>query len=144
MVSQDLDTAEADIRHDIKKKPSPNNLEEASQFVDEINKAANQFAWTIHQYEPYSIQDTYSDFVGTYFEKLCQIDDYFKDASIQSVLDLVDDTTCKVMRVDTEHERREQELFKDPRISTDNIMQPHTVMNRLEALPGFKKFEGGE
>ena len=48
------------------------------------------------------------------------------------------------MRVDTEWERKEQELCKDPRISTNNIMQPHTVMNRLEALPGFKKFKGGE
>ena len=34
--------------------------------------------------------------------------------------------------------------MQNPRVSTDNIMQPHQVMNRLEALPGFKKFEGGE
>ena len=34
--------------------------------------------------------------------------------------------------------------MQGPRISIDNIMQPHTVVNRLEALPGFKKFEGGE
>ena len=26
----------------------------------------------------------------------------------------------------------------------DNIMQVHHVLNCLEALPGFKKFEGGE
>ena len=34
--------------------------------------------------------------------------------------------------------------MQDPRVSTDNIMQPHKVMNRLEAMPNFKKFEGGE
>ena len=129
MVSQDLNTAEADIKSDIKKKPSPSYPEEASQLVDEINKASEQFMQTIHQYEPYSIQDAYSDFMGTYSEKLSHIEDYFKDASIQGVLDLVDDTTCKIMRVDTEHERREQELCKDPRISTHNIMKPHIVMN---------------
>ena len=48
------------------------------------------------------------------------------------------------MIVDTEQERKEQELCKDPRISTNNIMQPQTVMNQREALPGFKKFEGVE
>ena len=76
------------------KKPSPNNPEEVSQFADESNKATDQFTQTIHQYEPYSIKDAYSDFVGTYFKK--------------------------------------------------NIMQPHPVMNWLEALPGFRKFEVGE
>ena len=144
MASQDLNTAEADMPQDFKKNTGPNKPEEASQFIDDINKAADQFTWTIHQYKPYSIQDAYSDFMGTYYEKLSQIEDYFKDASIQGVLDLVEDTTCKIMTVDTEQERKEQELCKDPWISTDNIMQPNTVMNRLEALPGFKKFEGGE
>ena len=143
MASQDLDTAEADMPQDFKKKPGLNNPEEASQFIGDINKAADQFTQTIHKYEPYSIQDTYSDFVGTYFEKLSQIEEYFKDASIQGFLDLVDDTACKIMRVDTEWERKEQELCKDPRISINNIMQPHTVMNQLEALPGFKQFVKG-
>ena len=114
MVSQDLNAAEADMPQDFKKKPGPNNPKAASQFIDDINKAANQFAWTINQYGLYSIQDAYSDFVGMYFEKLSQIEDYFKDASIQGVLDLVSNTTCKIMTVDTEWERKEQELWKDP------------------------------
>ena len=49
-----------------------------------------------------------------------------------------------MMCMQTEQEHRNQELCKDPHISMDNIMQSHHVMNCLEALPGFKKFEGGE
>ena len=44
MALLDLNTAEADTQHDMKQKPGPNNPEEASQFVNDINKAANQFA----------------------------------------------------------------------------------------------------
>ena len=44
----------------------------------------------------------------------------------------------------TERKCKDQELCKDPHVSTDNIMQSHHVMNHLEALPGFKKFEGGK
>ena len=112
--------------------------------MQQLNEASDKFANTIHQYEPYSIQDAYSDFVGRYYELLSKIEDYFLDASPMVVLELVDDTTCKIMCVETEHKRKEQELCRDPRVSTDNIMQPHKVMNRLEAMPNFKKFEGGE
>ena len=146
MATQDLDAlaVEADLKDEGKKKPRPNNLEEVSEFVEQINEALDKFAKTIHQYEPYTIQDAYSDFVGRYYELLSKIEDYFVDASSTAVLELVDDTMCKIMHVEMECERKEQELCKDPRVSTDNVMQPHKVMNRLEAMPNFKKFEGGE
>ena len=51
---------------------------------------------------------------------------------------------CKIMHVETDCERNEQELCKDPRVSTVNIMQPHMVMSRLEAMSNFKKIESGE
>ena len=35
-----------------------------------------------------------------------------------------------------------QALCKDPQVSSHTIPQPHTIMNKLEALPDFKKFEG--
>ena len=146
MATQELDTpaAEAELMDEGKKKPGPNNPEEASKFVQQLNEAVNKFAEAMHQYEPYSIQDAYSDFVGRYYELLSKIEDNFVDASPTAVLELVDDTMCKIMRVEMEHERKEQELCKDSRVSTDNIMHPHKVMNRLEAMPDFKKFEGGE
>ena len=104
MVTQDLDAlaVEAELKDEGKKKPGPNNPEEASEFVEQLNKAVDKFAKTIHQYEPYSIQDVYSDFVGRYYELLSKIEDYFVDASPTAVLELVDDTTCKIMCVETE------------------------------------------
>ena len=142
MVTQEGDTA--NLKEHIKKKPGPNNPEEATRFVQEVDKAVQKFTNTVHQYEPYSIQNAYSDFIQRYFDLLCDIEEYYKDASIATVLELIDDTTCKILRVETEKERTDQQLCKDPRISKDNIMQVHHVLNHLEALPGFKKFEGSE
>ena len=48
------------------------------------------------------------------------------------------------MRMETEMEWENQALCKDPRVSSDTMPQPHTIMNKLEALPDFEKFEGGE
>ena len=142
MVTRKADSA--DIKEDIKKKPGPNNPEEATRFVQEVDKAVQKFADTVHQYKPYSIQNAYSDFIKRYFDLLCDVEDYYRDASIAAVLELIDDTTCKILRVEMEKERTDQQLCKDPRISTDNIMQVDNILNHLEALPGFKKFEGSE
>ena len=142
MASQEADPT--NIKEDIKKKPGPNNPEEATKFVQEVDKAVQKFMDTVHQYEPYSIQNAYSDFIENYYNLLCEVEDYYKDASISDVLELINDTTCKILCVETEKERTDQQLCKDPRISTDNIMRVDLIFNCLEALPGFKKFEGGE
>ena len=120
MVTQEADSA--DIKDDIKKKPGPNNLEEATRFVQEIDKAVQKFVDTVHQYELYSIQNAYSDFIKRYFDLLCDVEDYYIDASIATVLELIDDTTCKILQVETEKERTDPQLCKDPRMSMDNIM----------------------
>ena len=80
----------------------------------EVKKAADKFTEIIHSYELYKIQDAYSDFVLRYYELLVQVEDYFIDASMEAVLELVDDTACKVMRMETERERKDQALCKDP------------------------------
>ena len=99
---------------------------------------------TVHQYEPYSIQNVHSDFIERYYDLLCEVEDYYKDASVSNALELIDDTTCKIPRIETEKERTDQQLCKDPKISTDNIMWADHVLNHLKALAGFKKFEGSE
>ena len=91
-----------------------------------------------------TIEDAYSDYVLRYYELLVQVEDYFVDASTEAVLELIVDTTYKCMRMETEREWENQVLCKDPQVSSDTIPQPHTIMNKLEALPKFKKFEGGE
>ena len=142
MTSQEADPA--NIKEDIKKKPGPNNPEETTRFVQEVDKLVQKFTDTVHQYEPYSIKNAYSDFIERYYNLLCDVEDYYKEASISDVLELTDDTTCKILCVETEKERTDQQLCKDPRISTDSIIWTDHVLNHLETLPGFKKFEGGE
>ena len=103
----------ADTKEDAKKKPGPNNPEEAIKFMEEVNKAVDCFTATIHQYESYSVQTAYKDFIDTYYRLSCDIEDYFKDASTKQVLELIDDTTCKMMCMQTERECKDQELCKD-------------------------------
>ena len=73
---------------------------------------ANKFAEIMHQYKPYSTENAYTDFVTDYYDLLCTIEDYFKDTSIETVLELVDDTTCKILRVETEKDRENRQSAK--------------------------------
>ena len=99
---------------DAKKKLGPNNPKVATEFVTKVNTMANKFAEIVHQYKPYSIENAYIDFVTDYYDLLCNIEDYFKDASIETVLELVDDTMCKILRVGTGKDRQQQAQCKDP------------------------------
>ena len=92
---------------DTKKRPGPNNLEAAIEFLTKVNTMVNKFTEIVHQYEPYSIENAYTDFVTDYNNLQCTIEDYFKDASIETVFELVDDTTCKILRVETEKDREQ-------------------------------------
>ena len=71
MASQEADPT--NIKEDIKKKPGPNNPEEATKFVQEVDKTVQKFMDTVHQYEPYSIQNAYSDFIERYYNLLCEL-----------------------------------------------------------------------
>ena len=142
MAAAELDATDADIQ--LKKKPGPNNPEEAEEFVKQINITVDKFMENIYSYEPYKIEDACTDFITRYYELLCEVEDYFKNASIQGVLDIVDDTMCNMLRMETEHDKRDQNLCKDPRVSSDNILTGHKALNKLEALPNFKKFVNGQ
>ena len=106
MAATELDDADTQL----KKKPGPNNPEEAEEFVKQINIAVDKFAETIHSYEPYKIKDAYT--------------------SIQGVLDIVDDTMCKMLRMETEYDKKDQKLCKDPMVSSDNILTGHQALNK--------------
>ena len=97
-----------------KLKPGPHNPEQASEFVSKIKEATDQFTQIIHSYEPYKIQDVYSDYVLRYYELLVQVEDYFLDASTETVLELVNNMMCKYMRMVTERAQENQALCKDP------------------------------
>ena len=65
MATQELGATDtdADTEENTKKKPSPNNPKEASKLMKEVSKAVNCFVATIHQYDPYSVQTAYKDFM---------------------------------------------------------------------------------
>ena len=106
--------------------------------------ANDKFADVIQPYYPYKIENTCTDFVTLYYDLLSEVEEYFKDISINAVLELVDNTTCKMLWMETEHDKQDQKLCPDPRTSSNNILTGHQAMNKLEALPNFKKFKNGE
>ena len=55
----------------------------------------------MHNYEPYAIEDGYKVLIAKYHHALCGIEDYFKDADKMLVLQLIDDTSCKMLRMVT-------------------------------------------
>ena len=145
MATEEVEQAIASTnKDDGKKKPGPNNAEEASKFVEVVEQAVTSFAKVIEKNDPDAVENAYADFVGKYYELLSNVKDYYIDASIKGVLDIIEDKQCKILLQPSVCEAEEQKLCPDPRVSTDNIPTGHQMLNRLEKLPGFKKYEDGE
>ena len=82
--------------HD-RKQPGLINPIQAAEFVCKTNISLNKFINTIHSYEPYGHHTAYETLIEEYYDKLVQIEDYFKDADKDLVVALIDDKTCKMM-----------------------------------------------
>ena len=80
--------------------------------------------------------------IDEYYQELIQIEDYFKDADKDLVLDLVDDKTCKVICVETQKDIEDRKRCPDPCISTPNLMTRSAALTRLTALLNFEKIDG--
>ena len=127
-----------------KKRPGPINPIQAAAFVTATTTSIDKFITTIHKYELYTLQSCYETLIDEYYQELIQIEDYFKDADKDLVLDLVDDKTCKVIRVETQKDSEDRKRCPDPRISTPNLMTGATALTRLAALPNFEKIDGDD
>ena len=75
---------------------------------------------------------------------LCGIEDYFKDADKTLVLQLIDDTSCKILRMATAKDVEDSKKCPDPRVSTENIMTGNHALNRLASLLNFETIEGDD
>ena len=82
--------------------------------------------------------------IAEYHHALCGIEDYFKDADKTLVLQLIDDTSCKMLRMVTAKDVEDREKCSDPRVSTENIMTGNRALNRLATLPNFEAIEGDD
>ena len=98
----------------------------------------------MHNNEPDAIEEGYQVLIAKYHHALCGIEDYFKQADRKLILELIDDTTCKLLRTATSKDGADKEKCPDPRVSTENLMTGHRALNRLAALPNFKDIEGAD
>ena len=98
----------------------------------------------MYNHEPDAIEEGYQVLIAEYHHVLCGIEDYFKQADRKFILELIDDTTCKLLRTTTPKDAADKEKCPDPRVSTENLMTGQRVLNRLAALPNFKDIEGAD
>ena len=115
--------------HD-KKQPGLINPIQATEFVHKTNISLNKFINTIHSYEPYRHHTAYETLIEEYYNELVQIEDYFRDTDKDLVVALIDDKTCKMVRVETAKAKKDRETFTDPRISTPNLLSGPAALTR--------------
>ena len=98
----------------------------------------------MHNYEPYAIEEAYKALIAEYHHALCGIEEYFKNADKCVVLGLIDDKSCKMLRVETAKESENREKFPDPRTLTVNIITGTQALSRLAAMPNFAAIQGDQ
>ena len=125
-----------------KKRPGPRNPDQATKLVIQTTQSVDRFMSKM-QHESDAIEENYQVLIAEYHHSLCIIKDYFKQADRKLVLELIDDTTCKLLRT-TPKDAADKEKCPDPRVSTKNLMTGHRVLNRLAALPNFKDIKGAD
>ena len=127
-----------------KKRPGPCNPGQAAEFVIQTTQSVDHFMNKMHNHECDAIEEGYQILIAEYHHALCSIEDYFKQADRKLVLELIDDTTCKLLRTTTPKDAADKEKCPDPRVSTKNLMTGHRALNRLAALPNFKDIKGAD
>ena len=107
-----------------KKRPGPCNPDQAIEFVIQTMQSVDRFMNKMHNHEPDAIEEGCQVLIAEYHHALCGIKDYFNQADRKLVLELIDDTTCKLLRTSTPKEK-----CPDPRVSTENLMTGHRALN---------------
>ena len=79
-----------------KKRPGPHNPGQAAKFVVESTQSVDQFMNKMHNHESDAIEEGYQVLIAEYHHALCSIEDYFKRADRKLILELKDDTSCKL------------------------------------------------
>ena len=108
-----------------KRRPGPINPIQAATFVTTTTTSIDKFVTTIHNYKPYTLQSCYETLTDEYYQELIKIEDYFKDADKNLVLDLVDDKTCKIIHVETQKDSEDKKRCPNPTQS----VQPVSKLN---------------
>ena len=104
-----------------KKRPGPRNPDQAAEFVMQTTQSIDRFMNKMHNHESDAIEEGYQVLIAEYHHALCGIKDYFKQAKRKLVLELIDDTSCKLLRMTTPKDAADKGKCPDPRIS-ENLM----------------------
>ena len=126
-----------------KKRHGPCNPDQATEFVLQTTQSVDRFMSKM-QHKSDTVEENYQVLIAEYHHSLCIIEDYFKQADRKLILELIDDTTCKLLRTTMPKDAADKKKCPDPRVSTENLMNGHRVLNRLAALPNFKDIEGAD
>ena len=110
----------------------------------ETTQSIDRFMNKMDNYESDAIEEGYQVLIAEYHHALCGIEDYFKQADRKLVLELIVDTSCKLLRKTTPKDAADREKCPDPRVSTEYLMTGHRALNRLAALLNFKDIEGAD
>ena len=98
----------------------------------------------MHNYEPYATEEAYTVLISEYHHVLCEIKEYFQKADKGVHLGLMDDKSCKMLRVETTKESEDREKFPDPRTSTNNIITGTQALSRLAAMLNFAAIQSDQ
>ena len=126
-----------------RKKLGPNNPDQVEQFMTKTNKVVECFLQNLLNSEPCTIKEVYQVLIREYHQYLCSIEDYFHDADRTVVFDIIDDTSCKLLKMENAKEA-DREKCPDPRTSTDNLMTGNHALSHLVALPNFESIKGDD
>ena len=94
-----------------KKKSGPGNPDQATQFVVETTQSVDRLMNKMQNYEPYAIKEGYQVLIAEYHHARCGIKDCFKQADRKLVLKLVDDTSCKLLRMTTAKDAEDRSVL---------------------------------
>ena len=110
-----------------KKRPGPCNPDQAAKFVRQTTQNVDRFMSKMHNHEPDAIEEGYQVLIAEYHHTLCGIEDYFKQADRKLVLELIDDTTCKLLRTTTPKDTADKEKCPDPSLNRKSYDWPQSA-----------------
>ena len=94
MASKELD----DVEDEPVFKTAHNNPEDAVKVIHSIVTLVDRFMADINGYDHYKQEEAYTKFIRKYVKELRNLDDYFKDASPSTILNIIDDKMCEYIR----------------------------------------------
>ena len=118
-------------------KTARNNLEEAVTYLTNVSQLVDTFMEHITGFNRYKKLVAHQDFIFNLDKRLKELDkNYFKKSSIDTVLDLVQDQTCKPFVEKPPDEPDDQQIEKWQ--LEDNIPTGQDVLSKMVAPEEFK------